>query len=122
MLRSRPARGELALRRLHPDRPPVVLLGGLNVARAIALAGISVIVASTDAESPVFASRYCDALLLPPLEPPGAAVEKLTRLGERISAVIGRPVPLFYGDDDYLNLILQNRARLSQYYRFILND
>ena len=114
---------EIDLRRFRPDRPPVVLLGGLNVARATGLARIPVIVASTDAACPVFASRHCDSpLLLPPLEQPAAVVETVMRLGERLANALGCAVPLFYGDDDYLNLILQNRGRLAQYYRFILND
>lgn len=123
MRRPRPADREVDLRRFSPERPPVVLLGGLNVARATGLAGIPVIVALADPECPVFASRFCNARLrLPPLEQPAAAVEELLRLGERLGAALGRSVPLFYGDDDYLNLILQNRGRLAQFYRFIVND
>jgi predicted ATP-grasp superfamily ATP-dependent carboligase len=123
MLWFQPGERELDLRRFHPDEPPVVLLGGLNVARAAGLARIPVIVASADPESPVFASRFCHGrVLLPPFERQGAGVEKLMRLGERLSAALGRSVPLFYGDDDYLNLILQNRGRLAQYFRFIVND
>jgi predicted ATP-grasp superfamily ATP-dependent carboligase len=120
MLRSAPAGREIDLRRFHPNRPPVVLLGGLNVARATGLAGIPVIIASADAECPVFASRFCDASLrLPRLED---AMDSLLRLGERLNAALGKEVPLFYGNDDYLNLILQNRGRLAQYFRFIVND
>lgn len=123
MPRSRPAQRAIDVRRFHPDQPPVVLLGGLNVARATALAGIPVIVASADPESPVFASRFCAARVpLPPFEQPGAAVDELMRLGERLATSLGRAVPLFYGDDDYLNLILQNRGRLAQYYRFMVNE
>lgn len=123
MLKALPAERELHLPRFHPDRPPVVLLGGLNVARATGLAGIPVIVAASDPECPVFASRFCHAPVhLPPLDKPAAAVDRLLRLGERLGATLGRPVPLFYGDDDYLNLILQNRGRLAQHYRFIVND
>lgn len=114
---------ELNLRRFRADHPPAVLLGGLNVARAAALGGIPVIVAAADAESPVFSSRFCAAgVLLPPLEQERAVAEKLLRLGERLSNALGCALPLFYGDDDYLNLLLQNRGRLAQYFRFILND
>jgi hypothetical protein len=49
-------------------------------------------------------------------------MDTLMRLGERLGAAFGRAVPLFYGNDDYLNLILRNRGRLAQHYRFILND
>jgi predicted ATP-grasp superfamily ATP-dependent carboligase len=111
------------LRRYRPERPPVVVLGGLNVTRACGLAGLPVIVAAAEAASPAFASRYCTAaVLLPPLAPSQAVAEKLVRLGERLSAALGRAVPLFYGNDDYLNLILQNRGRLSQHFRFVVND
>ena len=122
MPRLRTAERELDLRHFRRDRPPVVLLGGLNLTRATGLGGIPVIVASADAESRAFPSRFCDArVLLPPLESAGA-VETLVHLGERLAGAMGRPLPLFYGDDDYLNLILQNRERLAQYYRFLLND
>lgn len=111
------------LRRFDRNRPPAVLLGGLNVARAAGVAGIPVIVASAEADSPAFASRYCAGrVLLPPLDGSGAAAEAVLRLGERLANALGRSVPLLYGNDDYLNLLLQNRGRLAQYYRFILND
>lgn len=89
--------------------------------RALGLAGIPVIVAGTDAESPAFASRFCSAgVLLPALEARGAAA--LVRLGERLSRALGRPVPLFYGNDDFLDLVVQNRGRLAQHFRFVAND
>jgi hypothetical protein len=47
---------------------PVILLGGLNVVRALGLAGIPVIVASQDRRAPSMASRFCSGTLqLPPL-------------------------------------------------------
>ena len=114
---------ELDLRRFRADHPPAVLLGGLNVARAAGLSGIPVIVAAAEADSLAFRSRFCaGSVLLPPLEQPVAVAEKLLRLGERLSNALGRAVPIFYGNDDYLNLLLQNRGRLAQYFRFILND
>ncbi len=123
MQKSRPAQRDLDLRRYRADEPPVVVLGGLNVTRAVGLAGLPAIVASADPDSPVFASRYCHGgVRLPPLEQPAAVVQKLMDLGERLSAKLGRSVPLFYGDDNYLDLILQNRGRLAQHYRFIVND
>jgi predicted ATP-grasp superfamily ATP-dependent carboligase len=114
---------ELDLRRFNAARPPVVVLGGLNVTRACGLAGLPVIVAAAEAESPAFLSRYCTgALLLPPLAQTDAVGEKLMRLGERLSGALGRAVPLFYGNDDYLNVMLQNRGRLSQHFRFVVNE
>ena len=114
---------ELDLRRFSAAHPPVVVLGGLNVTRACGLAGLPVIVAAAEAESPAFLSRYCTgALLLPPLAQTDAVGEKLVRLGERLSGALGRAVPLFYGNDDYLNVMLQNRGRLSQHFRFVVNE
>lgn len=111
------------VREWRPERPPAVLLGGLNLARALGVADIPVIVAAADAESRVFASRFCSAgMLLPPLDQVDVAAEKLLRLGERLCSALGRPVPLFYGNDDYLNLVLQNRGRLAPYFRFVVND
>lgn len=91
--------------------------------RALGHAGIPVIVAATEAGSPAFASRYCSAgLLLPPFEAGDAAAQALVRLGERLCGALGFPVPLFYGDDDYLELILRNRSRLARCFRFVVND
>jgi predicted ATP-grasp superfamily ATP-dependent carboligase len=107
----------------HGRRPPALLLGGLNLVRALGLAGIPVVLAATRADSLAFASRFCSqGVLLPPLEPLEAAVDRIVRLGERLSRAVGASVPLFYGDDDYLNLVLRNRGRLAQHFRFIVND
>jgi predicted ATP-grasp superfamily ATP-dependent carboligase len=106
------------IRRFRPDRPPVVLLGGLNVARAAGVAGIPVIVASSNADNPAFHSRYCAGRLVLGASP----AEELARFGERLSSHLGKPLPLFYGNDDVLELVLDNRGRLGSYYRFVLND
>ena len=50
-------RFNLPLNRFDPGRPPVVLLGGINLVRTLGLAGIPAIVASSDREEPAFASR-----------------------------------------------------------------
>jgi predicted ATP-grasp superfamily ATP-dependent carboligase len=123
MHKSRSVERDLDLRRFSPDRPPVVVLGGLNLTRAAGVGGLPVIVASADQDSPVFASRFCSGTVhLPPLQQPAAAIESVLRLGERLSAALGKSVPLLYGDDNYLSLVLRNRGRLAQYYRFIVND
>jgi predicted ATP-grasp superfamily ATP-dependent carboligase len=114
---------ETDLRRFGAGRPPVVVLGGLNIARACGLAGLPVIVAAAEADAPVYLSRHCTtAVLLPPLAQIDAVTDRLMRLGERLGAALGRPVPLFYSNDDYLNILLQSRGRLSQYFRFLVND
>lgn len=113
----------LDARRYSAARPPVVLLGGLNVARALGLAGIPVIVASAAPHEPAFASRYCcGKLLLPRTEDRGAALEVLLRAGERLSAQLGARVPLFYGNDDRQRLVQEHRAEFARSYALLLND
>ncbi|HWI97848.1 MAG TPA: hypothetical protein VNU96_02465 [Burkholderiales bacterium] len=102
---------------------PAVLLGGLNVTRALGLGGVPVIVASVQADNPAFASRYCvERLLLPPLDDRGAVLETLLRAGKRIAATAGERVPLFYSNDDWQGLVQDYRAELAPYYALLLND
>lgn len=105
------------------DHVPAVLLGGVNLVRALGLAGIPVIVAAPDEREPAFASRYCAArCVLPPLSQADAAIDAIVTIGDRLSAMYGRRVPLFYGSDDHLNLIYAHRERLERYYLLLLND
>jgi predicted ATP-grasp superfamily ATP-dependent carboligase len=100
-----------------------LLLGGLNLVRALGMAGIPAIVASSDARSPALASRYCVGRCpLPPLEPPQAALDTLLAAGERLADTLGRPVPMFYGNDDALGLITQHRDGLQSHFSLVLND
>jgi predicted ATP-grasp superfamily ATP-dependent carboligase len=108
--------------RFDRARPPVMLLGGLNVTRALGLAGIPVIVASGDAHEPAFASRYCSARLRLPLDDRHAALEALLASGASLAAGLGRRVPLFYGNDDSQRLVHEYRAELSEHYALLLND
>src|SRR6185295_12228732 len=81
---------------------PVILLGGLNVVRALGLAGIPVIVATQDRRGPATASRWCSGVIeLPPLGDRDAVVETLLRAGRSL----GARVPLFYDNDDRLALV-----------------
>ena len=110
-------------RRLRRERPPVVLIGGLNLVRALGLARIPVIVAWPEGDAPALASRYCGAhLRLPDFERPEAAALALARAGERLADALGAPVPLFYGNDDGLDLVLRHRALLEPRFRLALND
>jgi predicted ATP-grasp superfamily ATP-dependent carboligase len=105
------------------DRIPVVLLGGVNLVRALGLAGIPAIVASPSEHEPAFASRYCAArCLLPPYSQADAAVDAIVTIGDRLVTMYGRRVPLFYGSDDALKLIYAHRERLERYYLLLLND
>ena len=105
------------------DRIPVLLLGGVNLVRALGRAGIPAVVASCDAHEPAFASRYClGKCVLPPLDHGEAAVDAIVRIGDRLSSLHGRRVPLMYGSDDYLKLIYAHRDRLQRYFLLLLNE
>ena len=115
---------EVTLRRIRPGRPPAFLLGaGLNLIRPLGFAGIPVVVASPDPHAPALASRYCAGrCLLPPLHLREAMAETLLAAGDRLASAFGHRVPLFYGNDDYLNLIYAFRDELAQRFLLILNE
>lgn len=109
--------------RFSAERPPVMLLGGLSITRALGLARIPVIVASNHAHDAAFASRYCSGRVeLPPLEDRAAVVETLLRAGERLAGGLGRRVPLFYANDDWQRLVQDYRDELGRHYTLLLND
>lgn len=108
---------------LRHERPPVMLLGGINLVRALGLAGIPAIVASPESFTPAMASRYCSGrCLLPPLAQRDAVVERLLRAGEELVQETGTLLPLFYGDDDYLGLVQDYARELSTRYLLLLNS
>jgi len=108
---------------LSPEQPPVLLLGGVNLVRALGLAGIPAIVASSDPDEPAFASRYCvGRCLLPPVSCPDAVIESLLDLSADLFRSLGRRIPLMYGNDDWLDLIYAYRDRLEGHYLMVLND
>jgi D-aspartate ligase len=109
------------------EQRPVVLLGGLNIVRALGLAKIPVIIASSERRTPSMASRHCTgSIALPPLGTNAASreavVETLTRAGRRLAAQHGAPVPLFYDNDDRLALVQDYRAALAPHFAFLLNE
>ena len=111
------------LRRLDPHRPPALLLGGINLVRALGLARIPVIVASAEPFTPATASRYCiGRCALPPITQREAVVERLLRAGELLTGALCTRVPLLYGDDDQLGLIQDYREALSPYFAFVLAE
>ncbi|MEA3195194.1 MAG: D-aspartate ligase [Betaproteobacteria bacterium] len=98
---------------------PVILLGGLNIVRALGLAGIPVVIATQDRRAPSTASRYCKGVVdLPPLAERDAVVETLVAAATKH----GARLPLFYDNDDRLALVQDCRATLAPYFTFLLNE
>ena len=111
------------LGRLSSHRPPAMLLGGINLVRALGIAGIPVIVASDERFTPAMASRYAiGRCALPPAAQREAVVERLLRAGEILTGALCTRVPLIYGDDDQLALVQEYRDALSPYYSLVLSD
>src|SRR5262245_55950364 len=97
---------------------PVVLLGGLDVVRALGLAGIPVIVASSQRRTPAMASRYCKGVIqLPPLSEKEAVVDVLVAEAKKL----GDRAPLFYDNDNRLALVQDYRAVLEPHFALLLN-
>jgi predicted ATP-grasp superfamily ATP-dependent carboligase len=114
---------ELDPRRFSGARPPGMVLGGLNICRALGLAGIPVIVASSTAHEVAFASRYCSGRLrLPSHEGRRAMADSLLAAGKRLAGSLGRRLPLFYCNDDWQRLVQDYRSELAQHYSLLLND
>ncbi len=104
-------------------KAPVVLLGGLNIVRALGLAGIPAIIASSERRTPSMSSRYCAGTIgLPALAEREAVVAALVRHGRRLAALHGAPVPLFYDNDDRLALVQDHRAQLAPHFALLLNE
>lgn len=102
---------------------PAVLLGGLDVVRAIGLAGIPVLIAASERRKPSMASRYCAGVIaLPPLAERDDAAEALARAGRRIAEEHGAKAPLFYDNDDRLALVQDYRALLEPHFALLLNE
>lgn len=110
------------MRLTTPHRAPVVLLGGLNIVRALGLAGIPVIIASSERRTHAMASRYCSGVIeLPPFHEKERVVQVLAAEGKRLAWEHGAPVPLFYDNDDRLALVQDYRDALAPHFRLLLN-
>lgn len=97
---------------------PVVLLGGINVARAFGLAGIPVIVLSPDPDEPALASRYCrERHLIAPLHEESSVLAALESLGKRFLRRFGTRVPLACGNDDSLRFAYAHEESLARHFR-----
>ncbi|MGH7520167.1 MAG: GNAT family N-acetyltransferase, partial [Gemmatimonadales bacterium] len=103
----------------HPVRPPAVVLGDIDLVRALGLARIpSTVLAPPGA--PVRYSRHTRAVFPwhNAWENPEQLVESLVRFGQ------AQPEPpcLFYQEDRTLLLVSRHRERLREGFRFIVPD
>jgi D-aspartate ligase len=116
-------RFNISPKQFDPRRPPVLLLGGINLVRTLGLAGIPAIVASSDPHEPAFASRYCvGRCAIPPFDSGEAVVDALVSLGDRLTVALGRRVPVMYGSDGALEVLHAHRERLQRYFLFLVSD
>jgi predicted ATP-grasp superfamily ATP-dependent carboligase len=100
-----------------------MLLAGLSLLRPLGFARIPAIVGTPHPDEPALVSRYCSGrCLLPPLANEEAVAEILLGAGDRLAQRLGRRVPLFYGNDDYLHIIYRFRAEFEQRFLLLLND
>ncbi len=101
---------------------PVVLLGGLDIVRALGLAKIPVIIASSQRRTPSMASRYCRGVIeLPPLSEKNKVIDTLVDAGRRLAKEHAARIPLFYDNDDRLALVQEYRAALEPHFALLLN-
>jgi D-aspartate ligase len=101
---------------------PVVLLGGLDIVRALGLARIPVVIASSQRRTPSMASRYCiGSIELPPIAERQNVVSTLLEAGRALARRHGARIPLFYDNDDRLALVQDYRAALEADFAFLLN-
>jgi len=106
--------------------PAVIVSGGgwpgaYDIVRALGLAGVRSIVASSQKDDIAFASRHVqDGLRLPPFSPDNdaAILDRLERLGR---AQTQRPA-LFYVGDSELAFVHRHRDQLEPHFRFLLPD
>ncbi|HEV7477643.1 MAG TPA: hypothetical protein VGO02_07895 [Burkholderiales bacterium] len=104
-------------------RLPVVLLGGLDIVRALGLAGIPVIIASSQRRTPSMASRYCaGSIELPPISERNNVIETLAGAGRDLAVKHGARIPLFYDNDDRLALVQDYREALAPHFALLLNE
>ena len=95
-------------------RELAVVLGRIDLVRALGRAGIASVVV-TDARNPIRHSRHVAGVLDPRGRPAvDALLEEASGLAE--------PRPLFYDSDEAVLLVSRGRERLSDAYRFVLPD
>ena len=98
--------------------PDAVVIGDLNLLRAVGLAGLRSIVVSQSRRT--LRSRYSTAAfeMTPPLEDMKRSADELCELGSTLRT---RPT-LYYSNDTQLLMVSRHREALSRYYRFLMPD
>jgi len=99
------------------------VMGGLTILRCFGLARIPYFAICTTGDQRddfVFASRYCQGgfVTADPAHHPEKALAALLAHGKKLS---GR-VPLYYSNDQQLQLVSEQREALSQYFQFMMPD
>lgn len=115
----------LSMKLPRQHRPPALVLGDLTLVRPHGMAGIPVIVGTTDPYDVTLHSRYVSGhVVLPGFEGPDIerSAVALLELGARLADASGGRVPLVYGTDQQLELLYRYRNELARYYLFLLND
>jgi D-aspartate ligase len=117
---------ENALRRRgrSATRPPAFVLGGINLVRPLALAGIPVVLGTDDKEEPALRSRRVgETCRLPSaVQAPAHALEALVRAGSLLRYRAGARLPLIVGRDDWLGLLHRHRAAIERHFTFLACD
>lgn len=118
-------RSVTSLRGFKSNCPPAVVLGDLTLIRPHGMAGIPVVVVTTNPEDISLHSRYVQGSWVVPgfgSEHSDAAADALVSLGEQLHGQVGCKLPLVYCTDVQLELVYKHRARLSEHYHFTLNE
>lgn len=103
----------------HGRLQPAVVMGGVDLVRALGLGGIDSVVAAPPG-SPQRYSRFTRATL--DIEHLGEFPERIVDALVRYGLEQPQPPPLFYDTDGALLLISRNRDRLRGAFRFVIGD
>lgn len=97
-------------------RVGAVVVGNLNLVRALSAVRLPIAVASVHGDDRTFYSRYCSRRII--VDNPASDAAGFVRGLEAFGAECGSRPVLFYGDDHCLMIISEYRERLEKYYRF----
>jgi predicted ATP-grasp superfamily ATP-dependent carboligase len=102
-------------------QPPAFLLGGIDLLRALMLASIPVVLATTRSDIALWSRAVKESLLLPP-PGDGTTLDRLLHAGKALRGRFGTRLPLIYGSDDWLTFIYAHKRSLEPYFSFLAND